>query len=147
MLFTTEKNKAIVVRFNKEVIEQGNIGSFHELVSPDVINHAAPEGAPNGPESMEHFLFHMLRVGFPDVTAEIHDQVAEGDRVTTRKTLHGTHTGTFMGVPPSNKRVRIRVIDIIRLHEGRYAEHWGMSNIPEVLKELETGQKHERGQR
>lgn len=136
MLFTTEKNKAIVLRFNKEVIEQGNIESFHELVSPDVINHAAPEGAPNGKESMQHFLLQVLRVGFPDVTAEILDQVAEGDRVTTRKILHGTHTGEFMGIPPSNKKVAIRVIDIIRLHEGRYAEHWGMSNIPEVMREL-----------
>ncbi|GGA96006.1 ester cyclase [Puia dinghuensis] len=136
MLFTTEKNKAIVCRFNKEVIEEGNLESFHELVSPDAINHAAPEGMSNGPESMQHFLFHVLRVGFTDIKAEILDQIAEGDRVTTRKMLHGTHTGTFMGIPPSNKNVAIKVIDIIRLHEGRYVEYWGISNIPEVMREL-----------
>jgi predicted ester cyclase len=134
MLFTTEKNKAIVLRFNQEVIEQGNIDSFHELVSPEVINHAAPEGMPNGPESMQHFLFHVLRRGIPDVKVEILDQVAEGDRVTTRKVLHGTHTGEFMGIPPSNKKVAIQVIDIIRLDQGRYMEHWGISNIPDVFR-------------
>ena len=136
MLFTTEKNKEIVLRFNREVIEQGNIDSFHELVSPDVINHAAPEGMPNGPESMLHFLMHILRLGFPDIKSEILDQVAEGDRVTTRKALHATHTGEFMGIPPSNKKVTIQVIDIIRLHEGRYAEHWGISNIPDIIREI-----------
>jgi len=133
---TTEKNKEIVIRFNKEVIEQGRIESFNELVAGNVINHAAPEGAPNGPESMIHFLLHVLRAGFPEITVEISDQVAEGDKVTTRKMLHGTHTGNFMGIPPSNKKVTIKVIDIIRLHDGKYAEHWGMSNIPDIIQEL-----------
>jgi steroid delta-isomerase-like uncharacterized protein len=136
MLFTTEKNKEIVLRFNREVIGQGNVDSFEELVSPDVINHAAPEGMPNGPESMRHFILQILRRGFPDVTVEILDQVAEGDRVTTRKVLHGTHRGEFMGIPASNKRVAIQVIDIIRLNQGRYAEHWGISNIPEIIREI-----------
>jgi predicted ester cyclase len=136
MLFTTEKNKEVVLRFNREVIEQGNMDSFHELVSPDVINHAAPEGMPNGADSMIHFLMHVLRVGFPDIKAEILDQVAEGDRVTTRKVLHATHTGEFMGIPPSKKKVAIQVIDIIRLHQGRYAEHWGISNIPDIIRSI-----------
>ena len=136
MLFTTEKNKEIVLRFNREVIEQGNVATLEELVSPDVINHAAREGMPNGPESMRHFLLQVLRMGFPDIKVEILDQVAEGDKVTTRKTLHGTHTGEFMGIPPSNKRVTIQVIDIILLSQGRYAEHWGISNIPEIIREI-----------
>ena len=129
-------NKNVVLRFNKEVIEEGKIGSFNELVAPDVINHAAPEGAPNGPESMVHFLFHVLRVGLPDITVEILDQIAEGDKVTTRKILRGTHTGDFMGIPASDKKVAIRVIDIIRLRDGQYAEHWGMANLSEVIREI-----------
>ncbi len=136
MPFTTDQNKQIVARFNKEVVEQGNMESFNELVASNVINHAAPAGAPNGPESMVHFLFHVLRVGFPGITVEILDQVAEADKVTTRKILHATHTGHFMGIPPSQRKVTIHVIDIIRLHNGRYAEHWGMSNIPEIMKEI-----------
>lgn len=136
MLFTTEKNKEIVLRFNREVIEQGNVDAFYELVSPNVINHAAPEDTPNGPESMRHFILQILRVGFPDVKVEIMDQVAEGDKVTTRKALHATNTGEFMGIPPSNKRVAIQVIDIIRLHQGKYAEHWGISNIPDIIRKI-----------
>ena len=136
MQFSTEKNKEIVIRFNKEVIQQGKIESFKDLVAEDVINHAAPEGAPNGPGSMIYFLFDVLRTGFPDVKVEILDQIAEGDKVTTRKMLRATHTGNFMGIPPSHKKVIIKVIDIIRLHNGKYAEHWGMSNLSDVIKEL-----------
>jgi predicted ester cyclase len=129
-----EKNKAIVLRFNKEFIEQGNMKSFNELMTSDVINHSAPASTPAGPESMRYFIMEILRKGFPDIKVEILDQVAEGDRVATRKALHGTHTGDFMGIPASNKKVTINVNDIIRLRDGKYAEHWGQSNISEIVK-------------
>lgn len=135
-MHTTEKNKAIVIRFNKEVIEQGNMKSFNELVANDLVNHSAPVGGPNGPESMIYFLFQILRVGFSDLQVEILDQIAEGDRVTTRKKIYATHTGDFMGIPASNKKVEINVIDIIRLHQGKYVEHWGLSSLAEVIAQL-----------
>jgi predicted ester cyclase len=138
MNLTTEQNKIAVIRFNKEFIEQGNMQSFTELVSSEVVNHAAPAGAPAGPESMIHFLQHILRKGFPDVKVEILDQIAEGDKVTTRKILRGRHTGEFMGIAPSGKEVAIHVIDIIRLRNGQYIEHWGMSNLVEVLGQLSS---------
>src|SRR5690349_16173538 len=131
-----EKNKAIVLRFNKEFIEQGNMQSFKDLVADNVINHAAPAGAPNGRESMSYFILEMLRRGFSDISVEIFDQVAEGDKVTTRKALHARHTGEFMGISATEKEVTIHVIDIIRLQDGKYAEHWGISDIPNVLKKL-----------
>ena len=57
---TTEQNKAAVIRFNKEFIEAGNMETFAELVSNDLINHSAPAGAPNGPESMVYFIQGIL---------------------------------------------------------------------------------------
>ena len=133
---TTALNKAAVIRFNKEFIEGGNMETFHQLVSSELINHSAPAGGPNGPESMVYFIVGILKKGFPDLTVEILDQVAEGDKVTTRKTFRGTHTDDFMGIPPSHKKVAINVIDIIRLKDGKYAEHWGSSNLAEVMAEL-----------
>ena len=136
MQFTTEQNKQIVVRFNKEYIELGNTKSFEELVAPDVVNHSAPPGTSQGPDGMIHFLQNVLRTGFPDLTVEILDQVAEGDLVTTRKSIHATHSGDFMGIPPTGKRVTINVIDMIRLRKGKYVEHWGISNISDVIARL-----------
>lgn len=134
---STELNKAIVRRFNKEIIEQGTMDSFKELVADNVINHSAPAGLPNGPESMIFFISNVLRNGLSDIQVDILDQVSEGDKVTTRKIISGTHTGEFMGVPPSNKKIVINVIDIIRLQDGKYAEHWGLSNLSDVLKTFE----------
>ncbi len=50
--------------------------------------------------------------------------------------MKATHTGDFMGIPASNKSVIINVIDIIRLRDGKYVEHWGMSNLADIIKEI-----------
>jgi predicted ester cyclase len=136
MQFTTEQNKQLVIRFNKEYVEKGDRKSFDDLVSADVVNHAAAPGTSRGPDGMIHFLQNVLRTGFPDLSVEILDQVAEGDLVATRKAIHATHSGDFMGIPPTGKKVIINVIDIIRLKQGKYIEHWGLSNLSEVIAQL-----------
>jgi predicted ester cyclase len=133
---TTEKNKAIVTRFNKECIQDGNLSSLEEIVSESVINHSARPGMSNGIESFHFFLENILRKGFSNLRVEILDQVAECDTVATRKKITGKHTGEIFGIPPTNKSVIINVIDIIRLENEKYAEHWGQSNFDEVLHQL-----------
>jgi predicted ester cyclase len=133
---TRAANKAVVARFNKEVIEQGREATFHELVAPDFVNRTAPPGAPPGPEGMLLTFNRIMRPAFPDLSVEIHDQVAEGDKVTTRKTIRGTHRGELFGIPPTGKQIQIEVIDIVRLANGRYVEHWGVNTLPSVLAML-----------
>ena len=128
--------KAVVRRFNIEVIQQGNEAAFHALMAPDFVNHAAPAGAPNGPESMWNTFQNILRPALSGLTVTIHDQIAEGDKVTTRKTITGVHTGPLLGVPATGREVSVSVIDIVRVKEGRYAEHWGLNTLPMVLAEL-----------
>jgi len=120
---TAELNKAAVRRFNKEFIEGGNMDSFNELIAPDFFNHTAPPGAPTGPEGVIYFFNHLLKPSFSNFTVEIYDQVAEADKVTTRKAFHATHLSDFFGVPATNKQVVMEVIDILRLRDGKFVEH------------------------
>jgi predicted ester cyclase len=133
---TMRVNKAAVARFNKEVIEQGDEGAFRELMAPDFVNRSAPPGSAEGPDGMLVMFNRVLRPALPDLTVEIHDQIAEGDRVTTRKTLRGTHRGDLLGIPATGKPVAIDVIDIVRLKDGRYVEHWGVNTLPSLLAQL-----------
>lgn len=64
------------------------------------------------------------------------DLVAEGDRVAARWTLVGHHEGTFMGVPPSGKPVRVGGIIIYRLAEGRTAEYWGATEMLALMRQI-----------
>jgi predicted ester cyclase len=129
-------NKQVVIRFNRDVIEQGNADALHALLAPEFINRTAPPGTPAGPEGMRHMIDRVLRPAFPDLRVEIHDQIAEGDKVTTRKTIHGTHRGELFGVPPTNLPVAIQVIDIVRIEGGRYVEHWGVNTLAAVVASL-----------
>ena len=81
----------------------------------------------------------LLRPAFPDLAVEIHAQVAEGDLVTTRKTIRGTHRGEIFGIPATQRAVSIAVIDVVRVKDGRYVEHWGINTLPSVLAELRGG--------
>ncbi|MEP7255894.1 MAG: ester cyclase [Ferruginibacter sp.] len=133
---TTEQNKAIVTRVNKEFIEGGKKETVYELFSPDFINQTAPPGSPQGPEAIIYFFDHMLKPAFPDLKVVIHELVAEGDKVTTRKSFHATHKGEFFGVPASNKKVTMEVIDIIRLRDGKYVEHWGILDMQGLMGQI-----------
>lgn len=128
--------KTIVRRFNIDVIQNGDADAFRALMAPDFINHAAPPGRPNGPDSMWATFETVLRPAISNLTVTIHDQIAEGDKVTTRKTISGRHTGTLLGVPATGKDIAIDVIDIVRVENGRYREHWGLNTLQAVLASL-----------
>jgi predicted ester cyclase len=133
-----QDNKAAVTRFNREVIEQGNEAAFAELMDPEFLNRTAPPGMPAGPEGMLYMFNHVLRPALSELTVTIFDQLAEGDRVTTRKAITGIHTGPLLGVAATNRRITIEVIDIVRLKNGRYVEHWGINTLPSVLAALKA---------
>lgn len=131
-----ESNKRIVTRFNKEVIEQGNFETFQAIMHKDFVNETAPPIVSNQAEGMWDMLSNVLRPAFPDLRVDIYDQVGEGKKVTTRKALLGTHKGTIMGVPPTNKEVKIEVIDIVEIRDGKYFRHWGINTMGAVIAGL-----------
>jgi len=110
--------------------------AFSEIIATNFINHSAPPGVPKGPEGVLYFFNNFLKPAFPDLRVEIHDQVAEGDKVTTRKSFHATHMKEFFGIPATNKQVVMNVIDIIRLENGMFIEHWNVLDWNEVISQL-----------
>lgn len=131
-----EDAKAVVRRFNEDVIERGDRASFDALMAADFVNRSAPPGAQADGESMWNTFAHILRPAIAGLTVTIHDQIAEGNTVTTRKSISGTHDGPLLGVEATGKPICIDVIDIVRVENGRYAEHWGVNTLPTVLAGL-----------
>jgi len=142
---TLRRNKAVVIRFNREVIENGDLAAFEEIMAPDFVNRTAAPGVAPGPDGMLFVLNQVLRPAFPDLRVEIHDQIAAGDKVTTRKTLRGTHQGSLQGIAPTGRSIAIEVIDIVRLRDGQYAEHWGINTLPVVVAQLRAESPDGRG--
>lgn len=132
---TVSSNKAIVIRFNKEFLEQGNFEVLEEIVADDFINRTAVDPISNNVEGLKQFIV-MLHQGFSNIHIDIHEQVEENDIVATRKTIQATHTGEIMGHLPTGKDVVFNVMDFVRLRNGKYIEHWGQNNIMQVIQQL-----------
>jgi steroid delta-isomerase-like uncharacterized protein len=128
-------NAQIVRRFVEQFQTGHDWAVFDEIIDPDVVDHAAPPGTPTGREEVRR-LFEGFFAAFPDFRATIHDQVAEGDKVATYKTLGGTHEGEFMGIPATGAEVSFDVIDIVRLRDGRIVEHWNVLDQLALLRAL-----------
>src|SRR5690349_17618849 len=73
---------------------------------------------------------------FADFHAVIHWQTADREIVTTFKTYHGTHTGMFLGVAPTGRKVHFETVDAMRVHDGKITEHWGVANLFFLMQQL-----------
>ncbi len=130
-----ERNKSVIVRFDKECVENINDDLLNEFVSEEFVNHVAPEGA-NGRESFRHYIKEVLHAGLSDVRLDTYRQIAENDLVVSQKRLTAIHSGSFFGIPATGKKIEMELIEIIRLENGRYIEHWAESNMSKVLASL-----------
>jgi steroid delta-isomerase-like uncharacterized protein len=133
---STEQNKALVRQMVEEIFNRGNMSWADEFLAPDFVEREElPPGIPRDREGVKQLTI-MLRSAFPDFKATIDDIVAEGDKVVIRQTWSGTQKGEFMGVPPTGKSISIGVIDIIRLAEGKFVEHWGQMDSMGMMQQL-----------
>jgi steroid delta-isomerase-like uncharacterized protein len=132
---SAEQNKALVHRFVEEVQSQGNTDALDEICSPEFVNHSAPPGVPSNCEGVKQ-LTAMFRQAFPDSYFSVEDMLAEGDKVATRKTFHGSHQGEFMGIPPTGQQVSMELIDIVRIADGRVVEHWAVGDNLGMMQQL-----------
>jgi steroid delta-isomerase-like uncharacterized protein len=130
-----EANKQVVRRFVDEYQTAANEQSLAELLHPEVVDRSRPPGIAEGAEGVRQ-QFEAFRAAFPDFHAVIHDQIAEGDKVVTRKVFHGTHRGELMGIPPTGREVQIEVIDIVRVEGGQIVEHWNVVDRLGLLQQL-----------
>jgi steroid delta-isomerase-like uncharacterized protein len=135
-----EHNKALVRRFVDEFQTAGKVEVVDELIAADLTHHSGPawaHAASAGRDGAKQVIA-WLRTAFPDLHAVIHEQIAEGDKVVTRKTFCGTHRGEFRGVPPTGKQVSIDIIDIVRIANGQMVEHWSAIDWLGLMQQLET---------
>jgi steroid delta-isomerase-like uncharacterized protein len=129
-----EEKKALVCRFIEEVQNQHNLDVLDELCSPDLVDHSGTTSPPNL-EGTKAF-FAMMFAAFPDMRFEIRLQLAEGDKVMTYKTFHGTHQGAFMGIPATGKDVTFDNIDILTVTDGKITEHWAVGDMLSLMQQL-----------
>ncbi len=103
------------------------------FVAPDYRNHNA--FVSDGREANRQFWAGFF-AALPDLTATVEDLVISGDRVVGRFVYRGTHRGELMGVPATGRHVEMHSIDIWRVEDGMFVEHWDELNIMQLLQQM-----------
>ena len=132
---SVQDNKFLVRRFVEEFQTRHNLAAVDDYLSPDFVDHSAPPGLPPDRDGVK-MQFTMFFTALPDLHALVHDQVADENKVVTRKTLRGTHEGDLMGIPPTGKTIDIEVIDILVIKDGKITDHWNLVDQLGLMKQL-----------
>jgi steroid delta-isomerase-like uncharacterized protein len=133
----SEANKALVRRWFEEVWNQGREETIDELLAVNGVGHGLGDTdvTTRGPAGFKPFLRN-LRGGLPDIHMTLEDIMAEGDKVTVRITVDGTHKGGQLGVAPSGRRVHIEGIVVVRIANGQIVEGWNSWDQLGLLRQI-----------
>lgn len=130
-----EENKTRTRRFYEDVFNQKKLAAIDEFVASTVVDHSLAPGAPAGIEGVRQAI-SMFVTAFPDLHLTLEDFVAEGGKVMVRWTMHGTHQGASLGMPPTGKRFTLPGISLVRLEGGMTVETWVHYDQMSLLQQL-----------
>ena len=106
-----------------------------EVYAADYVGHD-PAGTHAG--SLEQLKASAAAVfaAFPDLALTADDVIVEGDMAVKRWTVHGTHTGDWMGIPATGNKIVTTGTNIFRIVNGKIAECWAQSDALGLMQQL-----------
>jgi predicted ester cyclase len=116
---SAEENKRVAEEFFERIWNQGDESAIDQFIPLDAAGNDPDFGS--GREGFKK-QWRQWRAAFPDLHFECVDFVAEGDKVLTRWTLTGTHSGEFMGAAPTGNKIKVEGMSLDRIENGLVAE-------------------------
>ncbi|HEY2706427.1 MAG TPA: ester cyclase [Caulobacteraceae bacterium] len=118
-----------------EIVSGHDVSRFDEIVAPGYVNHNA--FAEPGSEGVKK-TFGAILAGVPDLKVSVEDVFvsADGSRLVGRYRYEGTHAGDFFGYPATGNPFAMRSIDIWRVEDGRFVEHWDELNTLDIFTQI-----------
>lgn len=125
-------------RYVEDVVSRGDLDAIEDVYAQDYVNHTTlAEGDLRGPDAVRGVVT-AFRTGFPDVNVVIDDVIAAGDKVVARLTGYGTHTGEFLGLAPTGKKIEVRIISIFRIADGKIVERWENMDTMTLMQQIDA---------
>ena len=128
-------NNQIAVNFTEELWDKGNLKIADEIFSKDFIDHDPVTGQLPGMEGFK-LMVTDFRNAFPDLRVKNEDVIVEGNKVVVRWTAQGKHSGQLMNIPPTNKQVTLKGVDILLVENNKIIERWGEFDALGMLSQL-----------
>jgi predicted ester cyclase len=117
-----QENKEIVRRWNEETYNERNLDVIDELAAADYINHSGDVDRARYKAVATEILS-----AYTDGGITLGEIVAQGDMVAVSWRLYGTHTGEYMGVPPTGREEVYQGVSMYRIADGKIVEDWSVS--------------------
>ena len=131
---SVDSHKAAVRRF-RDAIDAGDLDRAIAVFAPDVVVHLTGVPAPLTLEGFKQFGGVFLSA-FSERRSTVEDLIADGDKVVSRITFRGTHTGDLMGIPPTGKTVTVSETIIDRFADEKIVESWRLFDQMAMLQQL-----------
>ena len=123
-------------RFVDEVCNGRKLAIAEEIFSADhVYRDPGSPGIGKGPTGIKDLIGTYHR-GVNDARWEVHSMIHASDTVIMRWTGSGTHTGELLGIPPTNRKVRVDGIWMLRIVDGKIVESWNSWDTLGLLQQL-----------
>jgi len=132
---TIEENLAVGRRLVAEVLSGHNLDVLPELVHEDFVEQNPAPGQGPGREGFRQFLAYLFSA-FPDVRWTVQETVAEDDKVAAWSIWEGTHQGTFLGIEPTGRQVRVEAWTIDYFRNGKVAESRIIMDMLGLMQQL-----------
>lgn len=131
----SERNAVIVRRVYDEVINGEQKDVIDEIFAADVVVHDPIMGTNRG-VAVFHKQLGMFDAAFPHHRVSVEEIVSQGDLVCVLHTHTATHTGPFLGKPPTGKTVVVNGIELFRLRDDKIVEFWRKDDYVSLLMQL-----------
>ena len=132
----SEANKILVRTITEEIWNARKLERIPEFYAPDYVADYRPYGPPREGHAGIRAMVERAWAAFPDYHEELHDLIAEGDRVAARFTISGTQNGPWGILPPTGKRVSFEEIVILRLRDRQVVWQRGIPDNLTALRQL-----------
>ena len=93
-------------------------------------------GTKNGLREFQENWQRPFQAAFSDKTCIDEARLYMGEWAAAFGRQEATHSGVFMGVSPTGKRVEIRYMDFWKVEDGKITDNWVMVDFPHVLAQL-----------
>ena len=117
-------------------LNRGDVSVADDVFVPDCVIHMAGSPEPNLSVSGFKQMLAGLLAAFPDIRLMIEDQVITADKVATRWTAEGTHTGPLGDTKPTGRRMRIGGLIVDHVSGDRVVERWEQWDQAGMLQQL-----------
>lgn len=93
-------------------------------------------GTKNGLREFQENWQRPFQAAFSDKVAVDEARIFQGQWGAAFGAQHAVHSGTFMGIEATGRRVEIRYMDFWKVVDGKIVDNWVMVDFPHVLRQL-----------